>query len=71
MPKIPGINHKDAIRAFQKSGFVIVRQSGHIVLRRAETILVIPRGNPIESFTMGDLVRVAGLTPEQFRDLLK
>jgi predicted RNA binding protein YcfA (HicA-like mRNA interferase family) len=26
MPKIPGVNHLDAIRALEKAGFVIARQ---------------------------------------------
>jgi len=32
--------------------------------------LTIPRHNPINSFTMADIARDAGLTPEQFKDLL-
>ena len=32
--------------------------------------LIIPRGNPIHSITMGGIAKVAGLTPEQFRELL-
>ncbi len=34
-------------------------------------ILVIPRQNPVNAFTMGDIVRASGLTIEQFRELLK
>ena len=33
-------------------------------------ILVIPRNNPVNAFTMGGIVRDAGLTVEQFRELL-
>jgi hypothetical protein len=33
-------------------------------------ILTIPRHNPINAFTLGGIVRDAGLTVEQFRDLL-
>ena len=32
--------------------------------------VVIPRQNPIDPVTMGDIVRRAGLTVEQFRELL-
>ena len=32
--------------------------------------LTIPRNNPVNSFTMGGIVRDAGLTIEQFRKLL-
>ena len=32
MPKIPGINHLDAVRALEKAGFRIIRQGKHIVM---------------------------------------
>src|SRR5436190_15351152 len=32
MPKIPGVNHLRAIRAFEKFGFRIVRQGKHVVM---------------------------------------
>ena len=32
MPKIPGVNHLDAVRALEKAGFRIVRQGKHIVM---------------------------------------
>jgi hypothetical protein len=33
-------------------------------------ILTIPRHDRINAFTLGGIVRDAGLTPEQFRELL-
>jgi hypothetical protein len=33
-------------------------------------VLAIPRHNPINAITMGNIVRDAGLTNEQFRKLL-
>jgi hypothetical protein len=33
-------------------------------------IVTIPRHNPVNAFTMGGIVRDAGLTPQQFRQLL-
>jgi hypothetical protein len=32
VPKIPGVNHLDAVRALEKGGFRIVRQGKHIVM---------------------------------------
>jgi len=32
MPKIPGVNHLDAVRALEKAGFRILRQGKHIVM---------------------------------------
>ncbi len=33
-------------------------------------ILTVPRNNPINAYTMGGIVRDAGLTIEEFRKLL-
>jgi len=70
LPKIPGVNHLDAVRALEKAGFRIVRQGKHIVMTDGQRILTIPRHNPVNAFTMGGIARDAGLTVEQFRDLL-
>ncbi len=70
MPKIPGINHLDAVRALEKAGFRIVRQGKHIVLSDGTRQLTIPRHNPIKAYTMGGIVQDAGLTAEEFRKLL-
>ena len=70
MPRIPGVNHLRAVQAFEKAGFQIRRQSKHIIMDDGFTTLVIPRHNPIKPATMGGLVRRAGLTVEQFRELL-
>ena len=70
MPKIPGINHLDAVRALEKAGFRIARQGKHIVMSDGTHILTIPRHNPVNAFTMGGIVRDAGLTADEFRSLL-
>ena len=70
MPRIPGVNHQDAVRALGKAGFQIIRQGKHIVMSDGTRQVTIPRHNPIKAFTMGGIVRDAGLTPEEFRKLL-
>jgi predicted RNA binding protein YcfA (HicA-like mRNA interferase family) len=70
MPKVPGINHRRAVAAFEKAGFRIVRESGHIIMSNGPRTLTIPRHNPINAITMGIIVRDAGLTIEEFRALL-
>lgn len=47
-----------------------MRQGKHIVMSDGTRILTIPRRNPVNAFTMGGIVRDAGLTLEQFRNLL-
>jgi predicted RNA binding protein YcfA (HicA-like mRNA interferase family) len=70
VPKIPGVNHLDAIKALEKAGFRIVRQRKHIVMSDGIRILTIPRHNPVNAFTMGGIARDAGLSVEQFKKLL-
>ena len=70
MPKLPGVNHLDAVRALEKAGFRIARQGKHVVMTDGMRILTIPRNNPVNAFTMGGIVRDAGLTIEGFRKLL-
>lgn len=70
MPSIPGISADQAIRVFEKIGFRIIRQSKHIIMSDGTRRLTIPRGNPINPYTMGSIARSAGLTPAEFKDLL-
>jgi len=70
LPKIPGVNHLDAVRALEKAGFRIVRQGKHVVMSNGQRIITVPRHNPVNAFTMGGIARDAGLTVEQFRELL-
>ncbi|MEN3335829.1 MAG: hypothetical protein V7641_5194 [Blastocatellia bacterium] len=71
MPKLPGINHLQAIKAFEKAGFRIVRQGRkHVVLSDGTRFLTVPRNNPINAFTMGGIIRDAGLIIEEFKKLL-
>lgn len=58
------------MRALQKAGFRIARQGKHIVMTDGIRILTIPRHNPVNAYTLGGIARDAGLTVEQFRDLL-
>jgi predicted RNA binding protein YcfA (HicA-like mRNA interferase family) len=70
VPKLPGVNHLRAVRALEKAGFKIVSQDKHIVMSDGSRILTIPRHNPVNEYTMGGIVRDAGLTIEEFKKLL-
>ena len=70
MPRIPGVNHRRAIKALQRAGFEIKREGKHVVMSDGTRILTIPRGNPINAFTMGGIAKDAGLTVEEFKALL-
>jgi len=58
------------VRALEKPGFRVVRQGKHIVMSNGQRIVTIPRHNPVNAFTMGGIARDAGLSVEQFRNLL-
>ncbi|MFU8889906.1 MAG: type II toxin-antitoxin system HicA family toxin [Trueperaceae bacterium] len=70
MPRIAGVNHRDAVRALQRAGFRIVRESKHIVMTDGSRIITVPRNDPINAYTMAGIVRDAGLMVEAFRSLL-
>ncbi len=70
MPKLPGISQRQAVAALEKAGFVLIRQSSHIIMSNGARTLTIPRHNPINAYTMGNIVKQAGFTPEEFRKLL-
>lgn len=48
----------------------MAREGKHIVMTNGRRILTIPRNNPINAFTMGGIVRDAGLTTLEFKELL-
>jgi len=70
MPKLPGVPHRRAVKAFKKAGFRVVREGKHISMTDGERIIIIPRANPINAFTMGGIIKDAGMTVEEFKKLL-
>ena len=71
MPKIPGVNHRRAIRAPGRAGFRVVREGRkHVVMSDGNRFLTIPRSDPINAYTMGGIVTDAGLGVGGFKKLL-
>ena len=58
------------MKALEKAGFRIDRQSKHIFLSEGAVHVVVPRNNPVDAYTMGAIVRDAGMSIEQFRELM-
>ncbi|CAK0776281.1 hypothetical protein CCP4SC76_6100001 [Gammaproteobacteria bacterium] len=58
------------MRALEKLGYRIARQGKHIVMACGYSVITIPRHNPVNAITMGNIVRDAGSTNEEFRKLL-
>lgn len=58
------------VKAFEKRGFRVLREGKHIALTDGTRIVMIPRANPINAFTMGGIIQDAGMTVEDFKELL-
>ena len=48
----------------------MIREGKHISMAKDNRIIIIPRNNPINAFTMGGIIKDAGLTIEEFKKLL-
>jgi hypothetical protein len=70
MPRLPGISHLRAVRAFKKAGFRIAREGKHTAMTDGERIITIPRADPINSYTMAGIVGDAGFSIEEFKRFL-
>ena len=74
MRKLPrGLSGNEVERALRTAGFYFKRQKGsHVVLRRDEPYaqVVVPIHRSIDTGTLAAILDGAGLTVEQFSDLL-
>lgn len=58
--------HKRVIKAFEKYGFKIVRQGMHISMYDGRNIIIIPRANPINTFTLKGIIQDSGVALDDF-----
>ena len=73
MPKLPRISGREAVRAFQRAGWEVARQRGsHVVLTKPGSIytLSVPLHRVLGPGLLRDLIRKAGLSVEEFTELL-
>ena len=72
MPKLPVISAAEAIRAFERLGFTIVRQRGsHIVLRRGSSGCVVPNHRELKVGTLSGVLKQAGVSLDDFMIVLR
>ena len=66
-PKLPLVSGKEAIRRFEKLGFIVIRQKGsHIVMRRGSQGCVVPNHKEIKTGTLSGILKQAGVTVDEF-----
>ena len=75
MSKLPVVSGRQAVRAFQKLGYMVDHQTGsHIILRHRDPPyrrLTVPDHRELAKGTLRSLIRQAGLTVERFQSLLR
>jgi predicted RNA binding protein YcfA (HicA-like mRNA interferase family) len=73
MGKLGNISGRDAAKAFEKAGWLARGQAGsHLVLTKTgvRANLTVPLHSELSTGTLRALIRVSGLTVEEFLDLL-
>ena len=72
MSKLPVCSGSDAVRVFKKLGYEVDHQTGsHMILRHASMRrLTVPNHRELAKGTLRALIREAGITKEQFTELL-
>ena len=74
MKRLPVVSGREAIKAFERDGWRQLprRRGSHIILakRGVPAGLTVPDHKELDKGTLRRLIRDAGLTVEQFRELL-
>jgi len=72
MSRLPVCSGADAVKALRQLGYEVDHQTGsHIILRHpSQRRLTVPNHRELAKETLRALIREAGLTKEQFVDLL-
>jgi predicted RNA binding protein YcfA (HicA-like mRNA interferase family) len=74
MARLPAVSGRQTVAAFQRAGFEISRRRGsHVVMVKAgmPQTLSVPDHRRLKPGTLRALIRKAGLTVEEFSELLK
>ena len=74
MSKLPRVSGREVVRAFVRIGYEVDRQRGsHVVLRHRDPPhrrLVVPDHREVAKGTLRKLIREAGLTVDEFSELV-
>ena len=75
MAKVPSISYLKVINALRRAGFIVVRQKGsHIRLQKRiedEVIkITVQAHKPLKRSTLSHIIKSAGLTVDEFLELL-
>jgi len=67
MPKLPHLSGSEVVRALERLGFAVLRQSGsHVIMRCGSKGCVVPMHNEIKVGTLAGILRQADVSPDEF-----
>jgi predicted RNA binding protein YcfA (HicA-like mRNA interferase family) len=72
---LPVLRSREVVRAFERAGFAVLPGRGkgsHVVMARQNhpSILTVPNHDPVKRGTLRKIIRDAGMSVEEFRNLL-
>lgn len=71
MSRLANVSGRDCVKALQRAGFTVIRQSGsHIILDKDGVTVSVPNHRPMKVGTVRSIIRQANLTVEEFLELL-
>ncbi len=71
MSQLANISGREAIRAFERAGFRVVRTRGdHVYLDNGTTTISVPNHRNVKVGTLRSIIRQAGMTVDAFLDLV-
>jgi predicted RNA binding protein YcfA (HicA-like mRNA interferase family) len=72
LSKLPLLSWREVVKALGKVGFSVARQRGsHIILIKDERAIPVPRHDQIKRGLLLEIIAEAGLTREEFLELLR
>lgn len=76
MNKLPVVSGEEVIRALRRLGFAVERQKGSHVRLKLKSLektikLTVPLRNPLKKGTLQRILKDAGISVEELKDLLK
>lgn len=73
MSNIPQISGSEAVKAFMKDGWAVVRTVGsHVTLKKpgVRAILTVPQHKTLKKGTLSSLIKDSGLSVDEFKAFL-
>jgi predicted RNA binding protein YcfA (HicA-like mRNA interferase family) len=69
MPKLPRTSGTAIVKALERLGFVMIRQSGsHVIMRRGAKGCVVPMHREVKVGTLAGILRQAEVSQDEFID---